>query len=296
MFMMRALPSLNLLAAFECAARHLSFTRAARELNVQQPAVSRQVAALEQELGTALFSRTKPLLTLTREGQDLQAAVSKGLTGIRQCVDGIRDAHKRDVLVVNAAIGLTSLFLMPRLGAFQAANPDIGLEVVTRDQNAGFDATASDVVFTFGEAGLPDTTSRLILEEELYAVCVPSLLPDHGPLSPEALVEQRLLHMTSADHAGDWNRFLHGTGLTASPPGPLDRFYSFMVYLHAIENGNGIGLGWAHITDALVATGRLTLACDRRVRTGRGYYCCVMPQAMHRKDAKIFLDWLNTPD
>lgn len=292
---MRKLPPLNLFAVFECAARHLSFTKAAKELNIQQPAVSRQVAALEAELGTKLFTRSKPRLKLTPDGQSLQSAVATSLVGIGQCVAGIHASQRRNVLVVNAAIGFASLYLMPRLGAFQAANQDVALELVTRDQNTGFDAEVCDVVISFGETGLPDTVSGLVLQEELYALCAPSLLGHRGPLPPEDLTDQRLLHLTSPEHAGDWKRFLDGIQQAAPPSRQLDHYYSFMVYLHAIQNGNGFGLGWSGLTDELVASGRLALACDRRVQTNRGYYCCIMPHTRNPLDADNFLEWMTSP-
>lgn len=113
---MRGYPALSQLAAFEAAARHLGFSRAARELNVQQPAISRQIAALERDLGHALFLRTKPRLRLTPDGEMLAGAVADGFGAIRRAIDALRGQTRRDVLVVNAAIGFTSLFLLPRLG------------------------------------------------------------------------------------------------------------------------------------------------------------------------------------
>ena len=140
---------------------------------------------------------------------------------------------------------------------------------------------------------MPDTVSKPVLDEELYALCVPQLLRSGRRFELAELARQRLLHMSSADHAGDWGRFFEGVGIDLAPPGRLERFYSFMVYLHAIHNGNGIGLGWARLTDDLVASHRLVLACERRVRTGRGYHCCIMPHAQHREDGMIFLTWLS---
>jgi len=291
---MRDLPNPTLLVVFEAAARHRSFTRAAGELNVQQPAVSRQIAVLEQELGTKLFVRSKPLLTLTPDGEALQASVSAGLDGIRQAVRAIRDQRPKGVLVVNAAIGFTSLFLMPRLAEFQARHPDIGLEVVTRDQNTGFDPRLNDVVLTFGSEGLAGAPSRRVLQEELYAMCAPMLLEANGLLSPEQLVQQRLIHMSSADHADDWLRFFAGTGVTPVMPGRLERLFSFMVYLHAVQNGNGIGLGWTHVTDSLIDSGRLRLASDRKVRTDRGYHCNIMAPARDKPEALVFMDWITS--
>ena len=133
---MKTLPPLSQFQAFEAAARHLSFSRSAQEMNVQQPAVSRQVAALEEALGARLFLRSKPRLTLTAEGETLFSAVSAGLAAIRSGAETVVAASREDVLAVNAAIGFTSLYLLPQLAEFQDRYPELRLEVVTRDQNA----------------------------------------------------------------------------------------------------------------------------------------------------------------
>lgn len=290
---MRGYPALSQIAAFDAAARHLSFSRAATELNVQQPAVSRQIAALEADLGHLLFQRSKPRLRLTPEGEMLATAVTDGLGAIRRTIDALRGQKRRDVLVVNAAIGFTSFFLLPRLGEFQSAHPDIRVEVVTRDQNPDYDPTACDIVVTFGEAPPPGTESRPIFGEELVAVCAPGRIPAGRHLGPEELVRERLLHMSSGAHASDWDRFLAGTGLSPPEPQPIDRLFSYMVYLRAIQNGQGIGLGWRHLVDDLLASGALVQISDRIVVTPRAYHCSILPHSEMRANARIFLNWIG---
>ena len=285
---------MSLMAAFEAAGRNLSFTRAAAELNVQQPAISRHIAALEAEVGTALFLRTKPNLTLTPDGEALFKSVSKGFGEVRHGLDLIRARNRADVLVVNAAIGFTSLFLMPRLGAFQSTFPEIELEIVTRDQNSGYDERACDLLFVFDKEGLEGCVSKKVFDGEIYPVSAPSLLDGRAPFTLQELAGQRLIHLSGSGHDADWSIFFEGTGLDTPIPSRLDRILSFMVYLHAIENGNGIGLGWRHMTDNLVASGRLVRAAERRVKTGRSYYCCIMDHAASRPDAQKFLDWVSS--
>ena len=286
------LPPLSLLATFEAAARHLSFSHSARELNVQQPAISRQIATLEQDLRVQLFHRSRPRLTLTPEGEALYSAVVTGFDAIQRCADALRESQRRDVLVVNAALGFTSFYLLPRLGEFQSLHPEIRLEVVTRDQNDGYDPTQCDVVVTFGEAGLPGAESRLVFREVLVAVCAPRLLANGQPFELSDLAQQRLLYMSSDAHASDWSRYFAGTGFAPTPPDQLDRLFSHMVYLHAIQSGNGIGLGWIPLIDDLIDSGQLALACARTVQTKRGYHCSVLPRATQKAGAAAFLDWL----
>ena len=281
------------IAAFEAAARNLSFSRAADELNVQQPAVSRQVAMLEEAIGTKLFRRTKPRLTLTPEGEVLLKAVSAGFGSIRSGIQAVRSLKQNEVIVVNAAIGFTSLFLLPRLGEFQGLHPDARLEVVTRDQNPDFDPARCDIVVVFGENGVAGTMSKRVFREEMVAICKPGYLTDNRPLDRRQLASQRLLHMISPEHADDWARYFEGSEVSPPEPQPLDRLFSYMVYLRAIQNGNGIGLGWRHLIEDMLESGALAIACEHKVATDRGYFCCVMPRASNRQGAQLFLDWIS---
>lgn len=287
----RPLP-LHQIAAFDAAARHRSFSVAACELNVQQPAVSRQVALLEDWLGVRLFLRTKPRLTLTPDGEMLAAAIGEGMQAMRNGIDALTVGQRQDVVVVNVALGFASLFLLPRLGEFQARHPDVQVEIMTRDQNMDFDPSRCDIAVMFGETGLPGHECRRIFDEELVPVCVPNVLPN-GPLTLDALAQSRLLHMSNPNHASDWSRYFRGTGLNVPEPRPMDRLYSYMVLLRAIQNGTGIGLGWRHMVDDMIDAGTLVVACERVVRTKRGYHCCLMPTAENRPGARVFFDWLS---
>ncbi len=287
---------LHQIQAFEAAARNLSFTRAASELNVQQPAVSRQVAMLEQLLGATLFRRSKPRLTLTAEGEVLLEAVSAGFGAIASGMRQVKALREGEVIVVNAAIGFTSLFLLPRLAEFQTLHPDVRLEIVTRDQNPDFDPAKCDIVMTFGETGVPGTRSKLVFREELIAVCKAGYLGSDAPLERRDLARQRLLHLSSPDHADDWKRYFEGSDAAPPQPRPLDRILSYMVYLRAIQTGGGIGLGWCRLIEEMLDSGALEVACDHKVVTDRGYHCCVMPRAANHRGAMIFLDWIAEAD
>lgn len=278
-------------AAFDAAARHSSFSRAAQELNVQQPAISRRVAGLETTLGTKLFLRTKPRLTLTADGELLADAIATGIEAIESGLREIRRPRSGNVVVVNAALGFTSFFLLPRLGDFQCRYPDIPIEVVTRDQNLDFDPDRCDVAVVFGESGVPGADTRPVFGEDLIPVCRPGYLKN-GPVTCAQLLQHRLLHMRSPEHQGDWARYLRGTGLAVPVSQIADRFFSFTVYLRAIQNGDGIGLGWRHLVEDMVEAGSLEVACARTVRTARGYFCSVMTSSPSQSQARVFQEWL----
>ncbi|MEM8732021.1 MAG: LysR family transcriptional regulator, partial [Pseudomonadota bacterium] len=183
---------LHQLQAFHAAARHLSFSRAAQELNVLGPAIGRQVALLEEDLAVRLFLRTKPRLTLTEEGTFLARAVAEGFDTLQEGLMQLRQRRLPAPIVVNASIGFTSFYLLPRMADFQESHPDIEVQIVTRDQDPEYDPTDCDLVVTFGRAGLSGSPSGMIIPERLVAVCTPSLLAETGPMPREALCRKRL--------------------------------------------------------------------------------------------------------
>lgn len=279
--------------AFEAAARRLSFSRAARELNVQQPAISRHVSALEAELGVALFVRSKPRLTLTTEGEILAEAVASGFDAIRTGLETLRAQNQDETVIVSASIGFTSLYLLPRLAEFQSAFPDIKLQVITRDQNADFDERQCDLIILFGEEGLKGATGRKIFSENMVAVCRPDLLNNGRMYDRPALAQQKLLHLSGSDHSGDWNRFFSGTQIDILKPPAHDSYLSFMVYLRAIQNGLGIGIGWRPMLDEFLTNNTLALACEHSFETSRGYHCSVTAKGENKTGALTFLEWIS---
>lgn len=287
---------MRLLTTFEAAARYLNFTRAAEELGLRQPAVSRQITALEDSLGARLFIRTKPRLTLTADGRELNLAVTGGFEQIRHAIDTIRARKSRQTLVVNATIGFASCFLMPRLAGFETAYPNVELELVTRDQSRAFDPYHGDVVLLFADAeNLPGVSARKVMPEEMIAVCSPEYLPDNRALDVPALSEERLLVLNNPMHRNDWDRYFSGTGVVPPPPQASARHNSFMVYLQAALNGNGIALGWSGLLADMLSSARLRIACQRRVLSERGYFCCIMQSGVHKKAAHDFSDWVADP-
>ncbi|SLN26423.1 Glycine cleavage system transcriptional activator [Falsiruegeria litorea R37] len=279
--------------AFEAAARHLSFSRAAQELNVQQPAISRQVAALEEWLEVALFLRSKPRLTLTEEGQVLATAIAKGFDAMHAGFDAVQMRRPGGEIVVNAAIGFTSFYLLPRLAEFQALHPDIKVQVVTRDQNPDYDVARCDLVVVFGEGGVPGLRSVRVFPEQIVAVCHPDVLPSPDPVPLRDLADMPLLHMSGPAHVGDWDRYFDGTGLHAPKPPKHDRYLSYMVYLRAIQSGLGVGTGWRPMIDEFLSSGALVLACEHQCKTARGYFCSVTNRADTRPEVELFLNWIS---
>lgn len=281
----------KLLTAFEAVGRHRNFTRAAGELNVQQPAISRRVAALESELGVRLLVRTRPNTTLTREGELLFNALTGSFSQVRGTVEQIQRDPVSDVVTVNTTIGFASCYLMKRLHHFRAANPDISIELVSRDQNDTYKMEAADIVVVFDRPeNLPGIRQAKIFSEMLVAVARPGATEVMGD-DLEALSRQNLLHLTKGIHGDDWRTYFEGAGIATNQPTSDRRFTSFMVYLQAALNGDGIILGWETLLRDHFDQGLLQPVSNHRVRTPRGYFACLTGRAAEKRSALLLWDW-----
>lgn len=291
---MRRPPNWSLLVAFEAVARTGGFSRAATELNVLQPAVSRRVAQLEAELGVQLVVRSRPNTALTPSGELLFTAVSESFQRVSAAVTEIKGGATARALVINTTIGFANCFLMKRLSGFRAAHADCAVELVSRDLNDGYQESASDVVFVFDSPSrLPGVEQAMVFREEMVAVCAPGYRAG-PPLSVAALAAERLLHLTPGVHGKDWTRFFAGSGATPPPPGMAERYNSFMVYLQAALNGEGVALGWRTLMDDYFASGQLVVACERRLSTERGYFACLTAKGAERPEARSFIAWAGS--
>jgi LysR family glycine cleavage system transcriptional activator len=285
-------PSLTSIKTFEAAARHLSFARAARQLGVQPPAVSRQVAELERALGVRLFVRSKPRLALTRPGQELYRSVSLGLNEIRQGCDRLRLRDDDETVRVVTSIGITSCWLLPRLVDFYERHPDADLQLTTRDSTTNLDPQEADVIILFGGDDLPGVEARNIFRETMIPVCNSALLPGGRQFSAQELVSQPLLHYAEPAHRDDWRRLLGSAGLQAPTPGRGTTFNSYVVYLQAAINGAGIAIGWEHLLEDYLENGSLCRAAALRLETRQGYFCCLTGQGVDKPAARKFMNWV----
>jgi len=284
----------KLLTAYEAVARHRNFTRAAGELNVQQPAISRRVAELEAELGVKLLVRTRPNAALTAEGEHLFRAISGGISQVTDAMDRIMAQPDRNVVVVNTTIGFASCYLMQHLAEFRLQHPDIAVELVSRDQNEAYRNTQADVLILFDEPNnLPTSQAARIFSERLIPVGNPDVFRPVGN-DMEELARSGLLHLSAGVHAHDWDTYFKGTEVEPAAPTSEQKFTSFMVYLQAALNGDGIILGWGTLFQGLFDQGQLIPLTKRAVGTERGYFACLTDRAEKNPSAHTFWKWVSS--
>ena len=194
------LPSLNGLRAFEAAARHLSFTQAASELNVTQTAISHQIKRLEEELGVRLFIRQNRSLALTAEAQDYLPGIRAAFNDLRLATDRLLRKEDDHVLTVSTLASLAAKWLLPRLTAFQEAHHGIDVRITTSTNLVDFQRDKVDAAIRYGRGQWAGLRADWLMADELFPVCSPALLEGNKPLKcPEDLRDHVLLHTSNAN-------------------------------------------------------------------------------------------------
>ena len=291
--MRRHLPPLNALRAFEAAARHLSFTRAAEELAVTQAAISHQVKALEEWLGVDLFIRRNRKLFLTEAGQAYLPPLTNAFNELDDATHRTTRVDSSGVLTVSVLPSFAAKWLVPRIGKFRERHPDIDILISPSEDLVQFDRDGVDVGVRHGSGGWPGLHSERFLTEELFPVCSPTLLDGPHPLrSPDQLRHHTLLHDDDPHGLLDWNEWLRTIGVEGvdATRGPRFRDASHLIQ-SAIE-GQGVALGRTALVAADLADGRLVRLFEISLPADHAYYV-VMPEAwVDRPKVRAFKDWL----
>ena len=286
------LPSLNGLRAFEAAARHLSFTLAASELNVTQTAISHQIRRLEEELGIRLFVRQNRALTLTAEARDYLPGVRAAFNDLRLATDRLLRKDDDKVLTVSTLASLAAKWLLPRLTDFQEQHPGIDVRITTSTGLVDFQRDNVDAAIRYGRGQWPGVRADWLMADELFPVCSPSLLRGDRALHVvEDLKDHVLLHTTN--NSDDWRLWLTAAGLPTDisrQPG-LTFDMTFMTVQAAID-GMGVAMGRTSYVQDDIAKGRLVVPFRIALPADAGFYL-VSPQG-RRETPKLaaFRDWV----
>jgi LysR family transcriptional regulator, glycine cleavage system transcriptional activator len=288
--MRRSLPPLNALRSFDAAARHQSFTRAAEELCVTQGAVSHQVKALEIQLGLQLFKRKRNGLALTEAGHDYLAVVRDVFDQLELATDRLLQRQRSGTITVSTSPDFAAKWLVPRLGRFAEAYPEIELKLAALMHRVDFAREDVDLAIRHGDGQWPELDAVNLSAEELFPVCSPSLLTSRGGLhEPEDVLRFPLLHL---DARSDWSRWLETAGTSGEGllHGPILNHASMLI--DAAIDGQGIALARTLLAASDLIAGRLVRPFQVAIPLRKTYWI-VCPKAT-RSLPKIvtFRDWL----
>jgi LysR family glycine cleavage system transcriptional activator len=274
------LPSLNGLRAFEAAARHLSFTQAASELNVTQTAISHQIRRLEEELGIRLFIRKNRALALTPKARDYLPGVRAAFNDLRLATERLLRRDDDHVLTVSTLASLAAKWLLPRLSQFQEAHPRIDVRITTSTGLVDFRGGGVDAAIRYGRGHWAGLRADWLMADELFPVCSPKLLEGDKPLRrPEDLAHQTLLH-SSGGYDDDWRLWLTAAGLpTNISRQPGLTFDLILMTVQAAIDGIGIAMGRTSYVQDDIAKGRLVVPFHIALPADAGFYL-VSPEAV----------------
>ena len=292
--MLPRLPSLNGLRAFECAARHLSFTRAAEELNVTQTAISHQIRRLEDELGVRLFMRLKDGLALTEEGNAYFPGVRSAFLELRHSTERLLEANDHSVLTISTLVSVASKWLLPRLPSFREAHPEIDVRISAMTRLVDFRKAGIDAAIRYGNGEWPGLRADWLMSDEVFPVCSPRLLTGEKPLKTPADLAHHPLLQVSGLTANDWNDWLHAAGqppLTAK--GPRLTFDLAMMAVQTAIDGQGVCIGRSTYVDDDLRAGRLVAPFDLRLKSTSGFYFVTPHENAESKKIVAFRQWLS---
>jgi len=262
------------LIVFEAAARHGSFTRAAEELNVQQPAVSASIKQLETSLGPLLFQRDHKKVTLTTAGRRLFADVSIALESLLIAARSVQILGRSDQVTLNASSAFNFYWMMPKLKQLHEAHPDIDLRLQSSDREPNIDAENIDLAIRRGDGSWTDCHSMLIAKEVIFPIASPRVMAAAVNLkSVPNLQHERLIHLEEPirDRPGWKHWFAHQGAPDCEPTAGL-RLNDYALVLQAAIASEGFAFGWQHLTEPLLSQGLLAAREDWSWETGLGFY------------------------
>lgn len=302
------LPPLNALRAFEAAARHLSFKNAARELHVTPGAVSHQVKLLEEHLGVALFRRLTRALELTPEAHALLPKVQEGLGALAQAVERVRAGSGEGALTVIAPPNFAARWLIPRLGSFTGAHPNLELHIASRP--AMIDGRADGIplppadardssplaMVRFGDGRYPGSRVDEVFSAAYVPVCSPKLLEGEHPLhTPYDLRFHTLLHDDTVLEEGarpSWADWLQSVGVEGVDTSRGPHFSDASLSLEAALEGMGVALAMKPLVHGDVEAGRLVLPFDIAAPASYSYYLVTPENGQASGAVAAFREWI----
>jgi DNA-binding transcriptional LysR family regulator len=285
----KLLPSTSALAAFDSVARLGSFSLAADELSLTQGAISRQVMALEEQLGVRLFERGARGVALTLEGRSYAKSVASALGEIRSA--SLRIMTKTHGNTLNLAMLPTfgTRWLLPRIPGFVAAHPEITINFATRIGQFDFERDEIDMAIHIGQPDWPGAECTFLMHEMVAPVCSPQFLATHAIERPEDIATLPLLHMAS--RPGAWDHWFQSLGITAAPAQGM-RFEQFSSVAQACIAGLGVALMPLFLIDIELKAGQLVQAYDHQVRSPSSYYAVAPLSRVTHTPVVAFRAWL----
>ena len=285
-------PSLNGLAAFEAAGRHLSLTRAADEMNVTPGALSKHIKLLEAEIDTKLFLRLHRSLELTAEGAVLFEALRSSFRHIADVLQGFRKGGPKKIVTIGTTNAFAQFWLMPRLGKFWNEHQDIIVDHIISDRTQEIPISPMDLRVRYGTGQFRDEQAVKLFDDRIMAVAAPSFLRQRRIETLQDIAAQQLLSVEGTDWTWTtWADYLRSGGVKSRR---LDvrRFNSYVIAVQAALDGQGIALGWKSLVSPLVKSRRLAFVGGHDMEAPQSFYLTWTVRRPLSREASTLRDWL----
>lgn len=290
--MQRKMPPLNALKAFEVAARHCSFRRAADELNVSQAAVSQQVKLLEERLGVELFQRKPQGLLLTEAGQHYLPGLSQAFELISASTASLEEDQQYRRLTISTSSSFASQWLVSALDDFCQRYPNVDLRLTAQDNDPQFFPEDADVEIRHAYRCPDGMDGQLLLREKVMPVCSPRLAHGSKRLrKPKDLLKHRLLHVNY--YPEDWSSWFRSVGMTEVDCHRGHRFDQSILSMQAAISGQGVALGRSPIVHNAILSGQLVAPLKQYLISDGGYWVYYPVSRPLTKTASRFIGWLK---
>ena len=296
--MLRHIPGLQSLKAFDASARHLNFTRAAAELNVTPAAVSHQIKELEEAIGVPLFQRTSRHMQLTRQGQVLKPAIADALEGITRALQKLRQVENPTQVRVTVSPSLAAKWLVPRLDRFLESVPGADVRIDVSSEPLDFDREDIDVAIRFGDGNYPGLVVEKLFHDTLFPVCSPELLKGAKKLrEPKDLLQFTLIHLDWEAQGAvwpNWRMWMLAAGVKDFNDTRGLHFSQTSLALQAAIDGHGVALGDSTLVGDDLASGRLVKPFELALRSPAqfAYDLITRRDTAERPMTKAFRNWI----
>lgn len=296
--MLRHIPGLQSLKAFEASARHLNFTRAAAELNVTPAAVSHQIKELEDAVGVPLFQRTSRHMQLTRQGQLLKPAIADALEGLTRALQKLRQVENPTQVRVTASPSIAAKWLVPRIDRFLESMPGADVRIDVSSEPLDFDREDIDVAIRFGEGIYPGLVVEKLFHDTLFPVCSPELLKGAKPLNePKDLLQFTLIHLDWEAQGAvwpNWRMWMLAAGVKDFNDTRGLHFSQTSLAVQAAVDGHGVALGDSTLVADDLASGRLVKPFELSLRSPAqfAYHLITRRDTAERPMTKAFRNWI----
>lgn len=286
------LPPLDAIRGFVAVVRRMSITLAAQDLCLTQSAVSRQVQALEEHLGTPLLKRKHRAIELTEAGERLYHMAAPWLERLDEFAQSLKTDSRPRPVTITTSNGVASLWILPRLGAFQALNPLIDVRVAASNRVMNLRQEGIDLAIRYcREADAPQGAVRLF-DEEVVPVASPAIAA-RAFRNQKSLLEEVLLEFDERARPWlRWSDWLRAVGLTGARPRSYLHFNDYGQVIQAAMEGHGVALGRLALVYPMLNDGRLVAHADGQSGRSAFAYWLIQASEHPREEVRLFADWI----